>query len=103
LGCIIYVQTVQGRGQDGALRYSCLTISGGGGGLDCSPGTKTRNFLGERNVGLSLTKLSEECNSDSLYSKPGCHVVSCFFDIYENRGRGHVVVEVQGHVVSRMH
>jgi hypothetical protein len=30
LGCMIYIQTIQSRGQDGALRHSCLYISGGG-------------------------------------------------------------------------
>jgi len=42
---------------------------------------RTLNFLLERNELISLIKLDEKCNLDSLYSKPGCHVVSKAFSI----------------------
>jgi hypothetical protein len=29
--------------------------------------------------------------------------VKCFFDIQENRSRGHIVIEVEGHVVCKPH
>jgi len=50
-------------------------------GVDSSPSTITLNFLLERNELVSLIKLNEKCNSDSLCSKPGCHVVSDAFSI----------------------
>jgi hypothetical protein len=33
---------------------------------------------------ISLTRLVENCNSDSLYSRPGCHVVSKAFSMSKN-------------------
>jgi len=50
-------------------------------GVDSSPSNITLNFLLEKNELISLIKLDEKCNSDSLYSKPGCHVVSNAFSI----------------------
>jgi hypothetical protein len=32
----------------------------------------------------SLTRLVQNCNSDSLYSRPGCHVVSTVFSMSKN-------------------
>jgi hypothetical protein len=48
-------------------------------GVDSSPSTITLYFLLESNELISLIKPDKKCDSDSLYSKPGCHVVSCFF------------------------
>jgi hypothetical protein len=50
-------------------------------GVDSSPSTITLNFQWERNELISLIKLGEKCNSESLYSKPGCHMVSNAFSI----------------------
>jgi len=48
-------------------------------GVDSSPSTITLNFLGERNELISLIKLDKKCYLDSLYTKPGCNVVSNAF------------------------
>jgi hypothetical protein len=45
-------------------------------GADFLPSTETLNFLGERRDPVSLIRLIENYNSDNLYSKPRCHVVS---------------------------
>jgi len=70
-------------------------------GVDSSPSTITLNFLLERRDLISLIKLDENCNLDSLYSKPVPCSVKGFFDIEENRSRGHT--EVYGHVVRKPH
>jgi hypothetical protein len=49
--------------------------------VDSSSSTITLNYLWERNEFISLIKVGEICNSDNLYSKPGCHVVSYAFSI----------------------
>jgi hypothetical protein len=49
--------------------------------MDSSPSPITLNFLLETIEPISLIKLDEKCNSDSLYSKPRCHVVSNAFSI----------------------
>jgi hypothetical protein len=41
-----------------------------------SPTTVIPNLLLEKNELISLIKLDEKCNLDSLYSKPECYVVS---------------------------
>jgi hypothetical protein len=50
-------------------------------GVDISSSTINLNFVFERDELMSLIKLDEKCNSDSLYSKPGCHVVLNTFSI----------------------
>jgi hypothetical protein len=75
LGSIVYIQTVQGRGQDRNLRHPCLYIWMRG----QLPSTVTLNFLLEINELINLFKMDEKCNLESLYSKPGCHVVANAF------------------------
>jgi len=71
-------------------------------GVDISPSTVTLNFLLARNELICFVILAENCSFDTLYSKPGYHVVSkAFFDVQEYRSRGYTVVEVQGHVVRK--
>jgi hypothetical protein len=45
-------------------------------GEECSPPYETLNFLLVKKEEISLTRLVENCSSDSLYSRPRCHVVS---------------------------
>jgi len=47
-------------------------------GVDSSPSTITLNFLLEMNELISLIKLDEKCNLDSLHSKPGRHMSKAF-------------------------
>jgi hypothetical protein len=70
-----------GRGQDGTLWRPCLYI------------TWRRHFTFDRNSELSLwqknkpinlIRLIENSNSDNLYSKPRCRVVSKAYSIYKN-------------------
>jgi hypothetical protein len=53
-------------------------------GEESSPSTETLNFLLLRNEAISFIKLAENVNSNSLYSRPGCHVVSKAFWISKN-------------------
>jgi hypothetical protein len=47
-------------------------------GEESSPSTKTLNFLLLRNEAISLIKLAENVNSDSLYSRKHClGIVDC--------------------------
>jgi hypothetical protein len=55
------------------------------GRVDSSPSVMTVNFLWKRNELISLIKLGENCNWDSLYSKPGCQAVSDTFSISKKR------------------
>jgi hypothetical protein len=71
------MQTVTG--QDGTLRHPCLYIS--------RRGQFALNNTSEFSVGkegVNKFKLDEKWNSDSLYSKPGCYVVSNAFSISKN-------------------
>jgi hypothetical protein len=45
-------------------------------GMDILSSTVSLNYLLERNELISLIKVDIKCNLDTLYSKPGCHVVS---------------------------
>jgi hypothetical protein len=67
-GSIIYVKTVQYWGKDGTLMNPCRYFLG--------PPTKTLNFLSVRREAISLLRLVKNCDSDNLYSRPECHVVS---------------------------
>jgi len=49
-----------------------------------SPPTETLNFLWDKYEPLSFIKLTESCNFDNLYNKPGCHVVSEAFSVSKN-------------------
>jgi hypothetical protein len=49
----------------------CIFLSVG-----ISPSTETLNFLWERKEPISLIRLIENFNSNNLYSKPRCHVIS---------------------------
>jgi len=71
---------VQGRGQDG----TCGTPFYISWGKDISPWTITLNFLLERNEPVSLIKVDEKCNFDSLCNKPGFQVESKAFSISKN-------------------
>jgi hypothetical protein len=53
-------------------------------GVDISPSTETLKFHCERKELISLIKLIEISNLDSLYSKPACHVVSKAFSMPKN-------------------
>jgi hypothetical protein len=87
LGRIIYIHTVQCGGQDGTLWHPCLYIP------------LRRHYTFDRDSELPLTKkelislirLIENFNSDNLYSKPRCHVVSEAFSILS-----HVLVTKTG-------
>jgi hypothetical protein len=46
--------------------------------------TETLNFLLVKKEAISLTRLVENYNSDSLYSRPGCHVVPKAFSMSKN-------------------
>jgi hypothetical protein len=46
---------------------ACISL-----GVDISPSTETLNLRCERNDPISLVKLFENSNFDSLYSKPWC-------------------------------
>jgi hypothetical protein len=48
------------------------------------PSTETLNFLLVKEEAISLTRLVENYNSDSLYSRPWCHVVSKAFTMSKN-------------------
>jgi hypothetical protein len=58
---------------------ACITL-----GVDISPSTETLNFLCDRKELISIIKLIENSNLDSLYSKPVCHVVSKAFSMSKN-------------------
>jgi hypothetical protein len=46
---------------------------------------------------MSLSKLVENPNFDSLYSKPECHVVlKTFFDGQEHHGFRHIIFQNKG-------
>jgi hypothetical protein len=84
-----------GEGTEPCGTPTCITL-----GVDISPSTETLNFIFDRKELISLIKLIENSNLDSLHSKPVCYVVSkVYFNIQEHRGRRHFVVEVKGHVV----
>jgi hypothetical protein len=53
-------------------------------GVDDSPSTTNLKFLLVRNELISFIKFADTCNLDSLYSKPGSHVVSKTFSISKN-------------------
>jgi hypothetical protein len=55
-------------------------------GEERSPCTVNLNFLFVKKEPISLMRLIENCNSDSLYtrSRPGCHVVSKAFSMSKN-------------------
>jgi hypothetical protein len=55
---------------------------------ESSPSTETLNFLLVKKEALSLMSLVENCNSDSLYSRPGWVLLvtcNCFTYIAEER------------------
>jgi hypothetical protein len=54
-------------------------------GEESSPSTETSNFLVIKKEAISLMRFIGNCNSDSLYSTPGCHVVSEAFSMSKNR------------------
>jgi hypothetical protein len=65
-------------------------------GVDISPFTETLNLLCERKEPISLIKLVENSNLDSLYS----HVVSkALFNVQEHSVSGHFIVEIKGNVI----
>jgi hypothetical protein len=76
-GGVIYIKIVQGTSQDGTLSHSLLHLSG-------SPSTTTLKFLLVRNKLISFTKFDEKSNFNSLYSEPGCYVLSNAFPIFKN-------------------
>jgi hypothetical protein len=63
---------------------ACITL-----GVGISPSTETLNFLWERKEPMSLIRLVENFNLDSLYSKLGCHVVSKAFSMSKNTAAVH--------------
>jgi hypothetical protein len=68
----------------GARTEPCGTPACISRGVDNSPSTETVNILLVRNELISFIKFAEKYNFDSLYSKPGCHVVSKAFPISKN-------------------
>jgi hypothetical protein len=67
-----------------ARTESCGTSACISWGVDNSPSTVTLNFLLVRNELISFIKFAEKCNFDSLYSKPGCQVMSKTFSMSKN-------------------
>jgi hypothetical protein len=53
-------------------------------GDESLPSTETFNFLLVKKEAINLMRLIENCNSDSLYSRPHCHVMSKAFSISKN-------------------
>jgi hypothetical protein len=53
-------------------------------GVDNAPDTGILNFLLVRKEAISLMRPAESCNSDSLYNRPDCRVVSKAFTISKN-------------------
>jgi hypothetical protein len=49
---------------------ACISLD-----VDNSSLSETLNFLLVRNEQVIFIKFAENCNFDSLYSKPDCHVV----------------------------
>jgi len=68
----------------GARTEPCGTPASISLGVDSSPSTETLNFLWDRYEPISFIKLTESCNFDNLYNKPGCHVVSKAFSMSKN-------------------
>jgi hypothetical protein len=58
---------------------ACISL-----GVDSSPSTKTLNILSDRYQLMNRIKFTGKCKFDSLYSKPGCHVVSKAFSVSKN-------------------
>jgi hypothetical protein len=54
-------------------------------GTQNSPFTKTLNFLSASKEAICLMRLVENSNSDNLYHRPECHVVSNAFLISKNK------------------
>jgi hypothetical protein len=63
----------------GARTESCGTLAATFLVEESSPSTETLNFPLVKKEAISLTRLVENCKSDSLYSRPVCHVVSKAF------------------------
>jgi hypothetical protein len=59
----------------GARTEICGTAASTFLGKESSPSTETLNFLLVKKETISLMRLIENCSSDSLDSRPGCHVV----------------------------
>jgi hypothetical protein len=53
-------------------------------GTESSPSTKTLNFLFVRKETISFMRLVENSNSDNLYGRLGCHIVSKAFLMLKN-------------------
>jgi hypothetical protein len=68
----------------GARTETCGTPAAAFLGEESSPFTETLNFLLVKKEVISLTRLVKNCNSDSIYSRPGCHVVSKAFSMSKN-------------------
>jgi hypothetical protein len=76
-GGIVYIQTVQCRGQDGPCdTHACISQ-----GVGISPSTIILYVLQEKNELISFIMLPEICNSESLYNRPRCQVESNTFSI----------------------
>jgi hypothetical protein len=50
------------------------------------------NFLLVKKEAIGLTRLVENCNSDSLYSRSGCHVVSKAFWMSQNTAAVYILL-----------
>jgi hypothetical protein len=61
------------------MKEPCGTPESISRGVESSFSIIILNFILERNELISLTKLGQRCNLDTLYSKPGCRVVSKAF------------------------
>jgi hypothetical protein len=70
-------------------------------GDESSPSAENLNVLLVKNDSISLTRLAENCSSDNLYSRPGCHVLSKAFSsprIWYS-SRRHIVIETESDVI----
>jgi hypothetical protein len=47
--------------------------------VDILSSTETLKYLFKRNMLISFVVLAENCKLDSLFNKPGCHVITKVF------------------------
>jgi hypothetical protein len=64
--------------------------------VNISPSTKILDSHFERNELMNLIRLVENSiSSSNLYSKPGCHTGSNFFDSQEYSSCRHFIIEIR--------